>query len=341
VAVPVNPAPIMAVAFGFWQSKTLLSAVELDLFTELGEGSLAAAEIAQRLKLAAQVVPDFLDALVALGLLSRDGNGLDARYRNTGVTRVFLDRRSPQYLGAALELANARLYRYWGGLTDALRTGRPQSEARDPQASLFDPLYSDPADMESFGQAMAVLSAGHFAALAESFDFGCHQSVCDVGGATGQLAIALATRHPHLRCTTLDLPAIESLARHNVERSGVGDRVKVVSADFFAGPLPAADVITMSSVLHNWHLPRKLQLIGAAHAALPPGGAFIVIENMIDDERRVNASALLSSLNMLIETGEGFEFTGTEFRRWCAEAGFSRVEVRPLSGTAAAGIAYK
>ncbi|MEO3856588.1 methyltransferase [Acrocarpospora sp. B8E8] len=331
----------MRTAFAFWQSKTLLSAVELGVFTQLAAAPLTAQELADRLGLRSRAVYDFLDALVAAGLLHRHGDGTTARYANTEATATFLDRGSPRYLGAALELANERLYPFWGGLTEALRTGQAQSEVRHGQAPFFDELYADPGRAELFLRGMAGVSSANFTALAEVFDFGPYRTVCDVGGAAGHLSITLATRHPHLRCTTFDLPVVEPVTRRTIGSSAVADRITVASGDFFADPLPQADVITMCMILHDWDLDRKTHLIRSAYAALPRGGAFVVMENMIDDNRRLNLSALLSSLNMLIEFGDGFEFTMTDFRQWCTSAGFSKYEAFPLTGTSSAAIAYK
>jgi SAM-dependent methyltransferase len=336
-----DPSLIMQVGMGFWPSKTLLSAVELGLFTTLGPDALVAAEIAERLGLRSRAVVDFLDGLVALRLLERDGLGDQARYRNTRDAAFFLDRTKPSYVGGILEMANDRLYGFWDGLTDALQSGRPQNEIKQTGHSMFEELYADSARLAQFMQAMVGISMGNFHALADKFDFSRYQSVCDVGGATGALSIVLAERFPHLRCTSFDLPVVKPIAAHSIETAGVGGRVRTVSGDFFADPLPRADVITMSLILHDWNLERKLQLIKAAFDALPPGGAFIVIENLIDDDRRENVFGLMMSLNMLIEFGDAFDYTGADFRRWCADAGFTSFEVLPLTGPASAGIAYK
>ncbi len=332
---------IMQVSTGFWSAKILLSAVELDLFTTLGSGELTGSMIAERLELRSRAVYDFLDGLVALHLLEREGLGEAARYRNTTETAWFLDRNSPAYIGSILEMANARLYGLWGRLTEALRTGSPQNETKDTGRSVFEELYRDPARLEQFMQAMTGASMDNSHALAGRFDFSHYQTVCDVGGGTGQLSIILAQRHPHLRCTTFDLPAVEPIATRTIEQANLSDRVRAVSGDFFTDPLPAADVITMGTILHSWNLERKLQLITSAFEALPSGGAFIVVENLIDDDRRESVYGLMLSLNMLIETGDGFEYTGADFRGWCTDVGFHSVEVLPLSGPVSAGVAYK
>ncbi len=337
----LDPSHILQVGMGFWPSKTLLSAVELELFTELGGDGLTGAEIGERLGLHPRGVYDFLDTLVALGLLEREGDGTGGRYRNTAATATFLDKRGPAYVGGILEMSNARLYPFWGDLTEALRTGEPQNEVKHTGKPMFDELYSDPARLEQFMRAMQGISLGNFQALAEKVDFSGYETVCDVGGATGQLSMILAQRHPHLRCISYDLPVVAPIAEKTVAAAGLSDRVSVASGDFLAEPLPKADVITMGMILHDWNLDRKLHLIRSAYEALPEGGAFIVVENIIDDARRENAFGLMMSLNMLIEFGDAFDFTGSDFAGWCKEVGFRDVEILPLTGPASAGIARK
>src|SRR5438105_3468807 len=331
----------MQVGMGFWASKTLLSAVELELFTKLGSEGMTGAQIADALELHPRAIPDFPDALVALELLDREGVGSDARYHNTPTTAVFLDKASPAYIGGILEMSNARLYRFWGDLTEALQTGKPQNEVKHTGKPMFDELYSDPARLEQFMRAMQGVSLGNFQALAEKFDFSRYETLCDVGGATGQLCTIVATRHPHLRCTSYDLPVVAPIAEKAISAAGLADRVACASGDFFADPLPRADVITMGLILHDWNLDRKMHLIRSAYDALPEGGAFIVIENLIDDARRENAFGLMMSLNMLIEFGDAFDFTGADFAGWCKEGGFRDVERLPLAGRASAGMASK
>jgi predicted O-methyltransferase YrrM len=238
-------------------------------------------------------------------------------------------------------MSNARLYPFWGDLTEALQTGKPQNEIKHSGTSMFEELYSDSARLEQFMDAMTGISQGNFHALAEKFDFSRYQTVCDVGGATGQLSMILAQHHPHLRLTSFDLPVVEPIAQRAIAAAGLSDRVATAGGDFFGDPLPRADVITMGLILHDWNLERKMALIRAAYDALPEGGAFIVVENLIDDARQDNAFGLAMSLNMLIEFGDAFDYTGADFDGWCREVGFREVEVLPLTGPASAGIAYK
>ncbi|MGH7821341.1 MAG: methyltransferase [Candidatus Binatia bacterium] len=332
---------IMEVGLGFWASKTLLSAVELGVFTVLAKAPMTGAELVRALELHGRAAPDFFDALVALGFLERDGDGPSARYRNTEETAHFLDRSLPTYAAGMLEMANARLYRFWGDLTEALRTGKPQNEIKHTGASMFEELYREPARLEQFMDAMTGISATNFAAFAEKFDFSRYRTLSDVGGATGQLSILVARRHPHMKCVSLDLPGVTKIAERKIAEAGLSERVTAKALDFFAEPIPKADVVTMGMILHDWNLEKKKRLVRAAYEALPEGGAFVVIENLIDDERRRNAFGLLMSLNMLIEFGDAFDFSGADFDLWCREAGFHRTEVIALSGPASAGVAYK
>lgn len=336
-----DPSHILQIGMGFFASKTLLSAVELGLFTELGPDALDADAVRGRLGLSERAAADFLDALVALGLLDRQGDGPGARYANTPETATFLDRNSPAYVGGILEMASARLYPAWGRLTTALKTGEPQNEAKQLGGGTFDALYADPARLEQFMNAMAGISAGDFARFAADFDFSRYTTLCDVGAATAQLACRVAAANPHMRCTSFDLPAVAPIAQRRVLRENLADRVTVATGDFFSDPLPTADVITMARILHDWGLPEKKMLIAKAYEALPPGGALVAIEALIDDQRRSNAFGLLMSLNMLVETDGGFDYTAADFESWCREAGFRDFAVLQLPGPSGAAIAYK
>ena len=336
-----DPGRLMQIGMGFWPAKTLLSAVELGVFTALSGKALTARELQRELGLHPRGVADLLDTLVALDMLARDGDGEAARYRNTEETAHFLDRNSRTYMGGFLEMANSRLYRFWDDLTEALRTGKPQNEMKHGGAGMFEELYRDPERLEQFMRAMAGISLANFETFAEKFDFAPYKTMCDVGGATGQLSIFVARRHAHMKCTTCDLPAVVPIAQKTIEAHGLGDRITASSVDIFREPLPKADVITMGMILHDWNLEKKMQLIQAAYDALPSGGAFAVIENLIDDERRKNTFGLMMSLNMLIEFGDAFDFTGRDFDGWCRKIGFRRTEVIPLRGPASAAVAYK
>jgi SAM-dependent methyltransferase len=337
----LDPSPILQTAFGFWSSKVLLTAVEMGLFTTLADRRLSGAELGAELGLHPRAISDFFDALVAMGFLDRAGEGAQARYFNTPAGAMYLDQKSPRYVGGILEMLNARLFKYWHDLPDALRTGKPQNEAKHGQKGMFEELYAELPRLEQFMGAMTGLSRINFEAFAEKFDFRGFDTLCDIGGATGLLSIEVAKRHPHLKCISFDLPAVEGIARKSIARDGLSDRIDTVGGDFFKDSLPEADIITMGMILHDWNLDKKMQLIRAAYDALRPGGAFVVIEALIDNARRENVFGLLMSLNMLIEFGDAFDYSAADFERWCREVGFERFDVIHLAGPSSAAVAYK
>jgi precorrin-6B methylase 2 len=336
-----DPSYIMQVGMGFFASKTLLSAIELELFTRLAKQPMTGKEIAAALQLSPRAVPDFPDALVALKFLQREGDGPEARYSNTTEGAVFLDRNSPGYIGGILEMANARLYRFWADLTEGLRTGMPQNETKHSGEPMFTKLYADPARLEQFLNAMSGISAGKSKAFARQFDFSKFNTLCDVGGAAGQLSCVVAAANPHMRCISFDLPKVLPIATRKIQQEGLTDRVTAVGGDFFADPLPKADVITMGGILHDWNLEKKKTLIRKAYDALPAGGAFVVIEALIDDARRENAFGLMMSLNMLIEFRDAFDYSGSDFAGWCREVGFRDFKIIPLADPWSAAVACK
>ena len=331
----------MQIGMGFWPARTLQAAVKMRLFTVLADRAMSGEELCGALKLHPRANPDFFDALLATGMLERDGDGPGGRYRNTRETAAFLDRNSPTYIGGFLEMAHDRLYPFWGDLVEGLQSGEAQNEVKHTGKSVFEAIYSSPEQLEQFIDAMSGVASPSFFALAEKFDFSKYKSLCDVGGSGGDLSRALAKRHQHLNFISADLPAVSAIAERRISAEGLSKRIKAVNLDFFKEDFPKADVITMGNILHDWNLDIKKMLISKAYDALPDGGAFIVIENVIDDARRENAFGMFVSLNMLIETGDGFDYTGADFTRWSKDAGFSRTEVIPLVGPTSAAVAYK
>jgi hypothetical protein len=324
----VSPEKILQTGLAFWASKTLLSAVELGVFTELARGPERFEALRGRLGLHPRSARDFFDALVALGFLQRTGD----RYSNTPETDLFLDRRKPSYAGGILEMANHRLYPFWNGLTEALRTGLPQNEAKHGGTGLFETLYADPARLKEFLAAMTGISHGANMTIARTFPWKDYRTFVDIGTAQGDLAAQVALANPRMTGLGFDLPQVAPIFEEYVAAAGVSDRLDFAAGSFFEDPFPKVDVVMMGHILHDWDLPTKKMLIGKAFDALPSGGALIVYESIIDDDRSKNAFGLLMSLNMLIETPGGFDNTGADCSGWMKEAGFSQTRVEPLVG---------
>jgi hypothetical protein len=332
-----NPEKIMQTGLGFWASKTLLSAIEIGLFTELAKGAERFDVLCGRLGLHERSARDFLDALVALGFLARKGD----EYSNTPETGLFLDRKKPSYIGGILEMANHRLYPFWGHLTEALRTGKPQNELKGGGPGLFETLYADPARLKQFLAAMTGISHGANLQIARALPWKQHRSFVDVGTAQGDLATQIALHNPHLTGVGFDLPEVAPIFEEYAQACGVAARLTFTPGDFFKQDLPKADVVLMGHILHDWDLPTKKLLIAKAYQALPTGGLLVVYEAIIDDDRSKNAFGLMMSLNMLIESPGGFDYTGADCQGWMKDAGFTSARVEHLVGPDSMVVATK
>jgi len=325
---------ILEIGFAFRKSKALLSAVELGVFTALGDGPLSENALAGRLGIHERGARDFFDTLVALGLLERDDEGL---YANAGACASYLDARQPAYIGGLFDYLNERMYQAWGQLTLAIRTGHPQS---GPSAG-FSKFYEDASVTEIFLKGMTGASLLIGKALAANFPWDDYSTFADIGTAQGCVPAEIARARPHLRGVGFDLPLLKQAFTDHVRGCGLEERVTFHAGDFFKDPLPRADVLIMGRVLHDWDVSTRRTLLGKAYAALPRGGALIVHDTLIDEARRAQPHCLLSSLNMLIQTAGGSEYTASECIDWMEREGFSKIRLLPLAATQVAVIATK
>lgn len=337
----IDPSKIMQIGMGFWASKTLLTAVKMELFTHLAKGELSGQDIKSKLGLHERSLYDFLDALVALGFLKRKGLKETALYANAEDTDLFLDKNKPSYMGGILEMSNNRLYPFWNDLEEGLKTGLPQCETKNGGTPIFEAIYADPKKLREFVYAMAGVQMGNFIAFAKGFDFSNYKTLCDIGGSGGHLSAHIVMNNDHMQCTSFDLPPVAPVAEENISAMNLSDKVTIASGNFFTEDFPKADVITMGNILHDWGTKDKKMLIKKAYDALPKGGALAVIENIIDDNRSENVFGLLLSLNMLIETAEGYDFSASDFNELAKDVGFKKIAIMPLTGPSSAAIAIK
>ena len=337
----VTPSKVMQIGMGFWASKTLLTAVNMGLFTHLAKGKLTGKDIKTKLGLHERGLYDFLDTLVALGFLKRSGLKETASYSNAEDADLFLDKNKRSYVGGMLEMCNNRLYAFWDDFEEGLKTGLPQNETKTGGKPLFEELYSNEEKLREFLKAMGGIQMGNFMAFSKKFDFSSYNTLCDIGGAGGYLSAQVAMNNDHMKCVSFDLPPVCPVATENIENMGLSEKVIVQSGDFFKEDFPKTDVITMGNILHDWGIQDKKMLIKKAYNSLPQGGALVVIENIIDDNRSENAFGLMMSLNMLIETPEGFDFSAADFDDWAKEIGFTQTSVMGLTGPSSAVIAIK
>jgi O-methyltransferase domain/Dimerisation domain len=316
-------------AFGFMASKVLFSAIEFGIFAELSKGPLKAGEIQKRCGLYPSGACDFLDALVALGMLERS----DELYSNTSETDFYLDPVKPTYIGNYVEISSLREYQIFSKLSEALRTGQPQNEIKSGNEDWVDALYATPDRLRFFLWGMTGHSLPSAMAIAQKFPWTKYKSFADIGTAQGCLPVRVALVHPHLTGEGFDLPAVRPFFEEYISSFHLGDRLSFRAGDFFKEALPSADVLVMGMILHDWNLEIKMMLLKKALEALPRGGALIVYEHLIDDDqRRNNVNGLLMSLLMLLETQGGFDYTGADGCEWMREMGFRETRVEQLTG---------
>ncbi|MDA2812988.1 methyltransferase [Nocardiopsis sp. RSe5-2] len=316
-----GPGRILELAMAFYGSRARMAAVELDLFTRVARGPATADELCADLGIHPRGGEDFLDALVALDLLERE----DGRYRCTPESAAHLDAAAPGYVGGYARLADAALYPLWGRLTEALRTGRPQV----PEDPAFLQGYRDPDLADRFMGAMDAVNAEAARAIAAGLDWSGVEVVADFGGARGNLAAGLVRAHPHLKAVCVDLPETAPLFERHMDRLGTTGQVAFHAADLLADPLPRADAVVLGHMLHYFGDGDRTELLRRAAGAVGPSGAVLVYDRMIGGDRRGPALSLLGSLNMLLSSDGGREYTVDECRGWMEEAGLRVERVGP------------
>ena len=337
-----GPEDIVEMGMSFWSSRLILSAVEAGVFTELANGRQYEHELADALGWHPRAAGTALDALVAAGLLRRDRAG---RYANTIRGATFLDRSKPSYVGGLMELSSRRLYGLWSELDDLLRTGRPGAEEERGDNEFFSMLYQDPLALKDFLAGMTGISTGEVTLLASRFPWKRFRTFVDIGCAQGALPVRVALTHRHLRGTGFDFPAVRPIFHEYVSSFGLEDGLNFVEDDFLEVPLPRADVISFGHVFHGRNQSIRQELVAKAYAATPPGGAVIVYDAMIQPglrkSRNNNYLSLLSSLNIMLESREGYESSTSACAELLRAGGFTRVKVRHLVGPTSAVFGFK
>jgi SAM-dependent methyltransferase len=318
---------LIEVGFSFWKSQILFAALQLDVFTVLDDAVLTPDDLARRAGLEGRGSREFIEALVALGLLER----IDGRVRSSATAAGCLNRRSPTYIGGLFEFSAERLYPVWQQLGVALQSGRPQNEAHFAD-DYYANLCADRERHARFLSGMDGLSGRAASVLAAVFPWQRYRSFADIGGGRGTLAATIAAAHPHLTGINLDLPAVEPFFHELARERQLQDRLTFVGADFFRDPLPPVDVAVMGHVFHNWNVDEKRELARRVRRSLSDDGALIVYEWFLDREQSASLPGMLMSLNMLLVTHGGCGSTTAACAAYLREAGFARTEARHVAG---------
>jgi SAM-dependent methyltransferase len=328
----LSPVPLMQLVTAFWASKTLAAAVELDLFSRLSRKPVTALELEKLLGLPPRPAEMLLAGCAALGLLEKRAG----RYRNSPLAEEFLVRGKPYYFGGFVTMLDKRLYLPWNRLPEALKTDKAQTW--EDQKGLFEAMAAHPEEQRVFTESMHSLSVQSGKSLVRAFNFSPYKQLLDVGGGSGAYCIEVARRYLHMRAVVFDIAPALAIAQEKIAQAGFANRIRTQPGDFFTEALPqGSDVILLSMILHDWGPEKNRMLLRKCYDALPPGGALIVSELMMDDDKAGPAPAALMSLNMLIET-EGRNYTWAEYAAWLKETGFRQIRRIPIVSPGANGL---
>jgi len=337
----ISPDPVFQMLTGFFASKTLMAAVEMDVFTKLDGRQVTGQELQQLLALESRPAQVFASALVSIGLLdSKNG-----KFSNSQISATFLSKKSPAYMGGFVRMCDERLYKGWDSLSWSLANNKPVEVKKGGDAeSLFNDAKSDRSveAIEKFTHAMHGVSIGPAMALAKAFDFSKYKSMIDIGGGSGAYSINVAKEYPNMSATVADLGPVCKVAEVYIAQYGLSGRVKTTQLDFWKQDIPKGhDVAFLSHIIHDYDEEKGMTLLKKIHSSLNPGGAMIVSEWMLNDDKTGPVPSAMMGLNMIIETNGGRNYSFTEISEMLKKAGFENIEKRPLAGPAQIAIGYK
>ena len=332
-----NPAPVLNLILAFRGSKTMFTTVSMGIFDRLDEGGADAATLARELGANADALERLLDSCVALGLIQKVGTV----YSNLSVAGTYLTRSSPNTLAGYILYSDRALYPLWGNLEAAIRQGTNRWEQTfGGRTSIFEHFFRTEEARRDFLSGMNGFGQLSSPAVVAAFDLGRFHRLVDLGGGTGHLTLTACARYPKLQGAVFDLPAAIATARECVERSPERSRVSLIAGDFFTDPLPEADLFALGRILHDWGEDKVLTLLRKVWQRLPSGGALLIAEKILDDNKTGPLLALMQSLNMLVGT-EGKERTLAEYTALLRQGGFTQVEGRITTAPLDAILALK
>jgi acetylserotonin N-methyltransferase len=316
---PPDPTPILDLLVAFRSSKIMFAAVELGVFDALAGGAKPVAALAKDLVSNADALERLLDACVGLGLLARQPEG----YANTPAAAAYLCKGSPRRLTGYVGYSNRVMWHMWAHLEDAVREGTHRwKQAFGLDGPIFSHFYRSEEAKREFLMGMHGYGLISSPEVASAFDLGRFRCFVDLGGGTGHLAVAACRRYPNLRGVVFDLPEAAPLARELIATTEVADRISVAGGDFFTDPLPDGDIFALGRILHDWTEEKVLKLLSRICGHLPDGGAVLIAEKLLDDDKSGPRWAQFQNLNMLVCT-EGKERTLAEYEALLKRAGFA------------------
>ena len=334
---PPDPSPVLDLLIAFRRSKTMFAAVALGVFDALAGGPKSAAALAGELHAHPDALARLLDACVGLGLLRHDPAG----YANTPVADTYLTAASPRRMTGYIAFTNDILWKLWADLEGGIREGTPGwKRSFGWDGPIFANIFRTEAQRREFTMGMHGFGLISSPEVVAAFDLSRFRRLVDLGGATGHLAVAACRRYPDLRAVVFDLPQVVPLAAELVAATEVADRVEVTAGDFFADELPDADLYALGRILHDWADDKALTLLRKMYARLPVGGAVLVAEKLIADDRAGPPWAQMQDVNMLLVT-EGRERTLAGYADLLKQAGFAEVEGRRTTAPVDAVLAVK
>ena len=352
----ISLSPIMQMATGFWVSKTLMTAVELGVFTKISayekdndSTSLTLAEFQNIIGIQERRPAEaFTTALVSLGLLklNKKNNG-EKTFANSEVSSMFLDKSKSTYIGDVVTMFDERLYKRWDKLSQALKTNKPIGEKQGEDIeSIFDKAKSNQEieQLQKFTHAMYGVSLGPAMALAKNVDFSKHKKMMDIGGGSGVYAIqVVAQRANNMSAVVLDSEPVCRVANEYIQQYNLQDKVQTMTFDFFKDQLPNdCDVAFLSHVLHIFDRDKNITLLKKIYDSLPnENGIIIISEWLLNDEKTGPIPSALMGLTMIIENSGGRGYSYSEILQMLTEVGFKNIERRPLIEPAEVVIGYK
>lgn len=312
----LSPDSLLTIAENTWIRKTLVVAVELDIFTKIQKGANTALKIAEELNTKAEPIERLLNAYVALNFLEKDGK----IYRNSPLSEKFLIKENPAYYGEYLLMAD-KLAKKWDSLKESIIKG---TSSEQTFVNFEDPIFT---------RAMHNVGLDPANVLSEKLDLSDYRNILDLGGGSGVYSIVLTNKNKNLKATIFELPQVCDVAEEYTQKLGDKSRITTHVGDYLKDELPKGfDVVLMSQILHSHSVEECKKMIKRAYDILPKNGLIVINEFLLNPEKTGPVFPALFSIVMFLETKEGSAYTKEQIIEWLTEGNFKYIKVLPLVG---------